>query len=107
MDGARRLVTDRSVYMQPHGLCGQKSMRYSLLTLLKSALCYLASMPKSGSLSVLPPPSSIGSSPIPSPPQSPSLNSPHLEVQFKDSTTKFYCKVYFALRFKTLRQLVS
>lgn len=59
------------------------------------------------SLSVSKPSSLSGSSPIPSPPLSPSQNSPHIEVQFKDSTTKFYCKVFFAARFKALRRQVE
>uniref|UniRef100_H2ZJY2 1-phosphatidylinositol-3-phosphate 5-kinase n=1 Tax=Ciona savignyi TaxID=51511 RepID=H2ZJY2_CIOSA len=34
--------------------------------------------------------------------------SPHLELQFSDPTTKFYCKIYFAMEFKELRdQLVE
>uniref|UniRef100_H2ZJY5 PIPK domain-containing protein n=1 Tax=Ciona savignyi TaxID=51511 RepID=H2ZJY5_CIOSA len=42
------------------------------------------------------------------PTNSPSHTSPHLELQFSDPTTKFYCKIYFAMEFKELRdQLVE
>ncbi|CAK8672639.1 unnamed protein product [Clavelina lepadiformis] len=32
--------------------------------------------------------------------------SPHIEVQFGDTSTKFYCKVYFAAEFKALREQI-
>ncbi|XP_077973919.1 1-phosphatidylinositol 3-phosphate 5-kinase-like [Styela clava] len=35
-----------------------------------------------------------------------SSNSPHVEIQFSDSTTKFYCKVYFASLFEKFRSKV-
>uniref|UniRef100_H2ZJY3 1-phosphatidylinositol-3-phosphate 5-kinase n=1 Tax=Ciona savignyi TaxID=51511 RepID=H2ZJY3_CIOSA len=40
------------------------------------------------------------------PTNSPSHTSPHLELQFSDPTTKFYCKIYFAMEFKELRDQV-
>ncbi|XP_078492438.1 1-phosphatidylinositol 3-phosphate 5-kinase isoform X2 [Ciona intestinalis] len=55
---------------------------------------------------------STTASPNPSPnhiptqaPTQPPHNPPeHLEIQFSDSTTKFYCKIYFASKFKDLRE---
>uniref|UniRef100_A0A915LAF2 PIPK domain-containing protein n=1 Tax=Romanomermis culicivorax TaxID=13658 RepID=A0A915LAF2_ROMCU len=34
------------------------------------------------------------------------LASPHIEIQFNDQTTKFYCKIYFAEHFRLLRRLI-
>ncbi|XP_076363235.1 1-phosphatidylinositol 3-phosphate 5-kinase fab1 isoform X2 [Tachypleus tridentatus] len=31
---------------------------------------------------------------------------PHIEVQFSDATTRFYCRVYFAEQFRKLRRLI-
>nr|XP_018669760.2 1-phosphatidylinositol 3-phosphate 5-kinase-like isoform X2 [Ciona intestinalis] len=43
-------------------------------------------------------------SPTQAPTQPPHNPPEHLEIQFSDSTTKFYCKIYFASKFKDLRE---
>jgi hypothetical protein len=30
----------------------------------------------------------------------------HIEVQFNDATTKYYCKIYYAEHFRLLRKLI-
>ena len=30
----------------------------------------------------------------------------HIEVQFQDTTARFYCKIYYAERFRMLRKLL-
>ncbi|GFR67630.1 1-phosphatidylinositol-3-phosphate 5-kinase [Elysia marginata] len=47
----------------------------------------------------------------PSPEEKPKVGgssapSPHIEMQFSDSTAKFYCRVYFADQFRKLRKLL-
>ena len=32
--------------------------------------------------------------------------SPHIELQFTDSTAKFYCRIYYADQFRKLRKLI-
>uniref|UniRef100_F6XJV0 1-phosphatidylinositol-3-phosphate 5-kinase n=1 Tax=Ciona intestinalis TaxID=7719 RepID=F6XJV0_CIOIN len=48
--------------------------------------------------------SSTNISPTQAPTQPPHNPPEHLEIQFSDSTTKFYCKIYFASKFKDLRE---